>query len=167
MLIGYNSLSNHDCSSEQQQIEQLKQAGCQKIYASLALALDSLNRNDILVVANLKILAQSKFSLLQTFDLLQEKSAYLQSLEDDYLFSSFSLHKNNLISEHQAGLEPSLSRPKSSKHKRKKGRPAISAEQKELIYLLRTNYPDMSITKICKLTNICRQSYYNLFPKSA
>lgn len=192
MLIGYILLRKYQKTGTEQNallaIEALVRARCDRIYldfltqkkTQLALVLSSLKAGDILVIPKSKILGESRASFLQIIQILQREGVHLQSIEEDYFLTASSSFVDcfNLATRLFPNEEITLSNCQSfalpQEQKKDGGRPAIPEEKKELIRLLRLlkinqkkiNQSKITITKICRLASVSRQSYYNIFPRT-
>ena len=185
MLVGYNLLrrSSHSPTVEEANliaVNTLVQAGCQVIYLDfldgdrrqLKQILSLLEPGYTLLVPRFEILAKSQSSFLQIIETLKKHNSHVQSLEENYLLDSNSplIECFNLATKFFLAEDRSTSNSKLIPFKREdkgEGRPPTSEEKKELIRLLRSlkiNNKKITICQICKMANIGRTTYYNLFP---
>jgi len=155
MKIGYARVSTQDQNLDIQN-EQLTAAGCERIYREkvsgakrarpeLQKLLDSLRKDDAVIVWRLDRLARSTKDLLEITETIQKAGAKFRSLSEPWadttspankmvmtIFSGISEFERELIRERtQAG------RVHAQKRGVKFGRPeSLSADQKELAYRL-------------------------------
>lgn len=175
MLIGYNLLSKSE-QANNLAVTRLKEAGCQTIYTERDVAFSSLARGDTLVIPRLKVLAKSRLLFIQTFILLEKKGVHLQSLSENLFFP-----RNSMVTQSWDLIDQifppkkKLKASKSSKNEQKEqGRPSTEEDTLKLIKILKKdlrmfkkNPPEPNIAKVCRVAGICRQTYYNYFPKQA
>lgn len=176
MLVGYELLSkNYNLfdreKSNIEAIKKLQLAGCERIYVDFAEheqnqlkeAFKLLNKGDTLVVSRISKLGYSNLTLLQNLNLIREKGIFLRSLEEFYLIPSSSTNIKRLI-ENLFSLEEKLSKFSVSEieTESKMGRPETMTDEKcQMVGILKACCQEISVSQICKIIGVCRQTYYN------
>jgi DNA invertase Pin-like site-specific DNA recombinase len=182
MKIGYARVSTIDQNLERQ-IDQLEQYDCDQIYKEkitgtkfnrpeLQKILDSLRKNDIVVVTELSRLSRSVKDLFNLIELLKQKEANLISLKEPWantitpqgklmftIFAGISQFDRDLTSQRtKEGLAIARARG------RKGGRPPKSAKDVNLAIKMYDS-KEYSISEILKATGIGKTTLYRYINK--
>lgn len=178
MLIGYTRVSTNDQNLDLQQ-DALKEVGCERLFTDtasgtktarpgLTAALKECRAGDTLVIWQLDRLGRSLPHLVETVRDLVARGSGFKSLQENidtttaggklifHLFASLAEFERDLIRERtNAGLSAARARG------RKGGRPkGVMDERKQKAALALKNDPSHSVTEICQLLGICRNTYY-------
>ena len=177
MLIGYARVSTAEQNLHAQK-DALKAAGCKRIYTDtvsgakarrpgLDQALEHCREGDTLVVWKLDRLGRSLPHLVETIRQLQENDIGFKSLQESidtntsggkfifHLSASLAEFERDLIRERtKAGLAAARARG------RKGGRPPGVDEKKRKTALALKADPRLSISEICSIVGISRNTYY-------
>jgi DNA invertase Pin-like site-specific DNA recombinase len=178
MLIGYARVSTTDQNLDLQN-DALKAAGCDKIFTDTASgakaervglkdALEQCRKGDTLVVWKLDRLGRSLPHLVETVKGLVDKGVGFKSLQENidtttsggklifHIFASLAEFERDIIRERtNAGLTAARARG------RKGGRPkGIMDEKKQKAALALKANPQYSISEICEIVGISRNTYY-------
>lgn len=176
MIIGYARVSTADQTLDLQ-LDALNKYGVKKIFQEkasgakddreqLQIALEILGQDDTLVVYKLDRLARSTIKLIQVLDGIQQKGAYLVSLNDNLdtttaagkalfgMLAVFAEFERNIIIERtQAGLKAARARG------RKGGRPV--SDQRKLEQALKLyDTEKMTVREIEESTGVKRATLY-------
>ena len=177
MQIGYGRVSTLE-QNIHPQIDQLKQAGCERIFRDKASgvkterpglqeALDFLREGDILVVWRLDRLGRSLKHLLETVSMLEDRGIGFRSLQESidtttsggrlifHIFGALAEFERNLIRERtMAGLRAARARGRVG------GRPRKLDEKKtELAYQL-YDEKKYAVKEICQILEISKPTLY-------
>lgn len=178
MKIGYARVSTAD-QDLTVQIEDLKRAGCERIYSDKASgakadrpgfqqALDYMREGDVLVVWHLDRLGQSLIHLIDTLSLLEVRGIGFLSLKESMdtttsvgrmifrIFGAFAQFERALISQRTlAGLRASRAQG------RRGGRPkALNYDQIQEAYQLYDNR-EHTAKQICEMLGISKPTLYS------
>lgn len=177
MLIGYARVSTSEQRLDLQQ-DALRAVGCEQVFTDMAsgakaerpglvAALAACRAGDILVVWKLDRLGRSLAHLVETVQSLAERSVGFRSLQEQldtttsggklifHLFASLAEFERDLIRERtNAGLNAARARG------RKGGRPKGVDEKKRKAALALKRDPQYTITEICEIVGISRNTYY-------
>ena len=177
MQIGYARVSTLE-QNVQPQIDQLKDAGCKRIFRDKASgakterpglqeALDFLREGDMLVVWRLDRLGRSLKHLLETVSELEEQGIGFRSLQESidtttsggrlifHIFGALAEFERNLIRERtMAGLRAARARGRVG------GRPRKLDEKKtELVYQL-YDEKKYAVKEICRMLGVSKPTLY-------
>lgn len=177
MLIGYARISTQD-QSLNLQIDNLKKAGCEKIFSDVASgatserpglkkALNYVRKGDVLVVWKLDRLGRSLKHLIETVNDLKENDIGFKSLQESidtttpggklifHIFASLAEFEREIIRERtKAGLKAARARGKLG------GRPrSLDANEIKMLVQLHSD-PNIEIDDICNKFNISRPTMY-------
>lgn len=178
MLIGYARVSTTDQNLDLQK-DALEGAGCERLFTDtasgakserpgLALALKECRQGDTLVVWKLDRLGRSLPHLVETVRDLAAKEIGFRSLQESidtttsggklifHIFASLAEFERDLIRERtNAGLSAARARG------RKGGRPkGVMDPNKQKAALALKNDTSRSVTEICQILGVCRNTYY-------
>lgn len=179
MKIGYARVSTTD-QDLKIQIEQLKEAGCEKIYTEkesgarsdrpqLEKCLNDIRKNDVLIICKLDRLARSTSHLLHIVEFLKDQGATFLSLGEPW--ADTTTHAGKMIMTVFAGIaefEKDLIRDRTGtgriaakKRGVKFGRPGkISGEQKKAVQeLLKGGQP---VSEVARMFNVNRSTLYRM-----
>jgi DNA invertase Pin-like site-specific DNA recombinase len=182
MLIGYARVSTQDQNIDLQK-DELKRAGCQKIFydivsgikserTGLNEAVDYIREGDVLVVWKLDRLGRSLKHLISIVSELEKRKIGFKSLRENidttssggrlifHVFGALAEFERELIKERtHAGLLAARSRGK------KGGRPKVMNSKK--ISMAKTLYNDKknSIGDICKILKVSKPTLYRYLNK--
>ncbi len=177
MRIGYARTSTSDQCLDLQ-IDELKKAGCEKIYSDVAsgsksdrpelkLALANLRKDDVLVVWKMDRLGRSLKHLLDTVTVLQARGVGFRSLTQNldtttaggmlifHVFGAVAEFERELIRERtRAGLDSARSRGRLG------GRPKAMDPKKEELVSSLYDSKKLSIAAICETAKISKATLY-------
>ena len=182
MIIGYARVSSLDQNLDRQ-IEALKKEGCQKIYTEkitgantdrpqLNLMLDELKEGDTIIIKDLTRFSRSTRDLFNLMDLINEKKAFLISINEKWLdtrddnpfnkllftiMSGLSEYERTMIKERQKeGIEIAKKKGKY------KGRPKKYTENNPRMSHALELYKmgGHTIAEICKICSISESTFY-------
>lgn len=178
MIIGYARVSTTDQNLDRQ-IDQLKDAGCERIYSEkrsgknverpeLIRMFDAVRNGDVIVVADLTRLGRSLKDLLDLMAQIERLGAEVRSLKEPWLdttsaqgrllfaiFAGLSEFERDLIRQRtREGLESARARG------RKGGRP-IKDEKAVQLALTMYESRKYSVKDISAATGLSRSSLYN------
>jgi DNA invertase Pin-like site-specific DNA recombinase len=177
MQIGYARVSTIE-QNVQPQIDQLKQAGCERIFRDkvsgakterpgLQEAIDFLREGDTLVVWRLDRLGRSLKHLLQTVSELEERGIGFCSLQESidtttsggrlifHIFGALAEFERNLIRERtMAGLRAARARGRVGGRPRK-----LDAKKTELAYRL-YDEKKYAVKEICQMLGVSKPTLY-------
>ncbi len=177
MKFGYARVSTHEQNLDIQ-VEKLKQAGCEKIFAEkisgtnderiqLNLMLDMLREGDVVHVVRLDRLGRRMIKLVELINRFKEKGVEFISLENNIdtttpigmllfnMCAAFSEMERELIRERViAGIKSAAAKG------RKGGRPKALTEKQVKTVLALKQSNKMSVKEICETIGISRSSYY-------
>ena len=178
MLIGYVRVSTLEQNVDPQ-IDQLKQAGCERIFRDKASgakterpglkeALDFLREGDSLVVWRLDRLGRSLKHLLETVSMLEERGIGFRSLQESidtttsggrlifHIFGALAEFERNLIRERtMAGLRAARARGRVGGRPRK-----LDAKKTELAYQL-YDEKKYAVNEICQILGVSKPTLYS------
>jgi len=178
MLIGYVRVSTIE-QNVAPQIDQLKQAGCERIFRDKASgakaerpglkeALDFLREGDSLVVWRLDRLGRSLKHLLETVSMLEERGIGFRSLQESidtttsggrlifHIFGALAEFERNLIRERtMAGLRAARARGRIGGRPRK-----LDAKKTELAYRL-YDEKKYAVKEICQMLGVSKPTLYS------
>lgn len=177
MKFGYARVSTTD-QNLNRQIDQLKEAGCEKIFQEkitgtksnrpeLERLFDQLREGDTIIITDLTRLSRSTKDLFKLVESIENKKANIKSLKEAWLdtttpqgkfmftvFSGVSQFERDLISERtKEGLQSARARG------RKGGRPKKSQEKINLAIKMYESQ-DYTIAEITEATGISKPSLY-------
>lgn len=178
MLIGYARVSTEDQSLDRQ-IDQLKEAGCEKIFQEkmtgtrkdrpeLQKLLEFAREGDTIVVTELTRLSRSTKDLIALVEELNKRGVNLKSLKESWLdtttaqgklfftiMAGLAQFERDLISERtKEGLKSARARGRMG------GRPKV--DQKAIERALKLyEAGNMSIKEICEVCKISKSTLYN------
>lgn len=182
MKIGYARVSTND-QLLRLQTDALKNEGCSEIFTDIASgsktqrlglekALSFLRENDTLVVWKLDRLGRSMQHLIETIKSLDERSIGFKCLKESidtstssgklifHLFGALAEFERDLIRERtEAGLNAARTRGRLG------GRPPLLESKKINRIFQLYNEGQSTVSEICKIFNISRQSFYNYLTK--
>ncbi len=178
MLVGYARVSTNDQNLDLQK-DALQTAGCERLFTDTASgakterpglteALKQCRSGDTLVVWKLDRLGRSLPHLVDTVRDLLARGIGFKSLQENidtttsggklifHLFASLAEFERDLIRERtNAGLSAARARG------RKGGRPrGVMDARKQKAALALKNDPSRSVSEICQILDICRNTYY-------
>ena len=177
MLIGYARVSTLEQRLDLQQ-DALRAAGCERVFTDtasgtkterpgLAAALEACRAGDILVVWKLDRLGRSLAHLVESVQALAARSVGFRSLQEQldtttsggklifHLFAALAEFERDLIRERtNAGLAAARARGRTG------GRPKGVDEKKRKAALALKRDPQHTITEICEIVGISRNTYY-------
>jgi len=177
MQIGYVRVSTLEQNVDPQ-IDQLKQAGCERIFRDKASgakterpglqeALDFLREGDMLVVWRLDRLGRSLRHLLETVGKLEERGIGFRSLQESidtttsggrlifHIFGALAEFERNLIRERtMAGLRAARARGRVGGRPRK-----LDAKKTELAYRL-SDEKKYAVKEICQMLGVSKPTLY-------
>ena len=177
MQIGYARVSTIE-QNVQPQIDQLKQAGCERIFRDkvsgakterpgLQEAIDFLREGDTLVVWRLDRLGRSLKHLLETVSELEEGGIGFRSLQENidtttsggrlifHIFGALAEFERNLIRERtMAGLRAARARGRVGGRPRK-----LDAKKTELAYRL-YDEKKYAVKEICQMLGVSKPTLY-------
>jgi DNA invertase Pin-like site-specific DNA recombinase len=178
MLVGYARVSTTDQNLDLQN-DALQAAGCERLFTDTASgakaerpglnqALRECRQGDTLVVWKLDRLGRSLPHLVETVRNLADKGIGFRSLQENidtttsggklifHLFASLAEFERDLIRERtNAGLSAARARG------RKGGRPkGVMDPNKQKAALALKNDTSRSISEICQILGVCRNTYY-------
>ena len=184
MLVGYARISTNDQNLNLQK-DALKVVGCERLFTDIASgakterpglteALKQCRSGDTLVVWKLDRLGRSLPHLVDTVRDLLARGIGFKSLQENidtttsggklifHLFASLAEFERDLIRERtNAGLAAARARG------RKGGRPrGVMDERKQKAALALKNDPSRSVSEICQILGICRNTYYKYVSSS-
>lgn len=177
MLLGYSRVSTQDQNLDRQ-IDQLKEAGCEKIFCEkitgtkkdrteLDRLLDQIRPGDTIIISELTRLSRSTKDLFQIVELIEKKGANIKSLKEVWvdtttpqgklmftIFAGISQFERDLISQRtKEGLFSARARG------RKGGRPSKAKKEVDLA-LKMYDSKEYSISEISKATGVSKTSLY-------
>jgi len=178
MLVGYARVSTTDQNLDLQN-DALQAAGCERLFTDTASgakaerpgliqALNECRKGDTLVVWKLDRLGRSLAHLVETVRDLADKGIGFKSLQESidtttsggklifHIFASLAEFERDLIRERtNAGLSAARARG------RKGGRPkGVMDPNKQKAALALKNDTSRSISEICEILGVCRNTYY-------
>jgi len=178
MLVGYARVSTTDQNLDLQD-DALQTAGCERMFTDIASgakaerpglnqALKECRKGDTLVVWKLDRLGRSLPHLVETVRDLADKGIGFKSLQENidtttsggklifHIFASLAEFERDLIRERtHAGLSAARARG------RKGGRPkGVMDLNKQKAALALKNDTSRSISEICQILGVCRNTYY-------
>ena len=178
MLVGYARVSTTDQNLDLQK-DALQAAGCERLFTDtasgakaerpgLSQALNECRKGDTLVVWKLDRLGRSLPHLVETVRDLADKGIGFKSLQESidtttsggklifHIFASLAEFERDLIRERtNAGLSAARARG------RKGGRPkGVMDPNKQKAALALKNDTSRSISEICEILGVCRNTYY-------
>src|SRR5512141_1750132 len=182
MLVGYARVSTQD-QNPALQLDALKAAGCEKVFVEkasgaqrdrpeLSAALDYLRAGDSLVVWKLDRLARSLKQLIETVELLENRSIGLRSLTEAidtttaggklifHVFGALAEFERSIIRERtKAGLEAARARGKQG------GRPP-SLDAKDLAAAkAMLSDPEITMEEVAKRLQVAPSTLYRHLPE--
>lgn len=182
MLIGYSRVSTKDQNLDRQ-LDQLKQANCERIYQEkmtgktknrpeLIKMLDNLRQGDVVIVSELSRLSRSTKDLLSLVEQIHSKGADIKSLKESWLdtttptgklmftfIAGISQFERDIISQRtKEGLESARARG------RKGGRPTKTADSINLAIKM-YNSKNYSLKEITQATGVSKTTLYRYINK--
>ncbi len=182
MLLGYARVSTQEQNLDNQ-IEQLKKAGCEKIFCEkitgtkkdrpeLQKLLEHIRAGDTVIITELTRLSRSTKDLFQLVEIFEKKGANIKSLKESWMdtttpqgklmftiFAGISQFERDLISQRtKEGLSTARARG------RKGGRPPKSKKQIEMALKMYDSM-DYSISEITGATGISKATLYRYIKK--